>query len=134
MSRIKQNVPTDDYYEDKEFIRTWRKYQPSRGEINSGELLVIPDQAYSIEEIFDKFRRGISLPIELETHYIDGDEDDFDNIDLRQIAKDPYDLDESTILHRFKRGTHDAKEENNLVSPDITDKKEDGLQTETGVS
>lgn len=93
-------------------IVNWNNYKPSPGEYNSGELLVVPDQAYSIEEIFDKFRRGISLPIELPTYYPD-DEPDFDDLDLRQVAKDVYDIDETNALHyhtkRAKRAGQGAK-------------------------
>lgn len=92
-------------------IRNWRNYQMSKGEVNSGELLVVPDQAYSIEQIFDKFRRGISLNIERNDggYYLDEDSDDFDNIDLRQIAKDPYDIDESAVINRLKAGTQEPQ-------------------------
>lgn len=82
-------------------ITNWNNYTPSKGEENSGELLVIPDQAYTIPEIFEKFRRGITLPLEREVSY--SDTDDFDDVDLRTIVKDPYDVDEELVRRRITK-------------------------------
>lgn len=119
----------------KLIITNWHNYKPVKGEENSGEILVVPDQAYTIEEIFEKFRRGISLPIENEDiHYLlDEDSNDFDNIDLRQIAKDAFDIDESAVNHRLKRGTQDASkiltEEDKSKLLKVEDKQEAPLAT-----
>ncbi|WNK13894.1 MAG: hypothetical protein [Microvirus sp.] len=82
-------------------IRNWNNYVPSEGEINSGELMVIPDQAYTIPEIFEKFRRGINLPLERDVYYTDTD--DFDDVDLRSTVKDPYDIDHDIVKDRLTR-------------------------------
>lgn len=87
-------------------IVNWNNYVTDSGETNSGEILVIPDQAYSVEEIFDKFRRGITLNIDREgTYLLEDDSEDFESLDLRQVAKDPYDIDESDIIRRLKQPT-----------------------------
>lgn len=80
-------------------IINWNNYKQSPGEQNSGEYLLVPDQAYTIPEIFEKFRRGINLQLEREVAY--SDTEDFDNFDIRQVVKDPYDVDEEVIRRQF---------------------------------
>lgn len=85
----------------KRIIRNWNNYEISKGEVNSGEIMVIPDQAYTIPEIFEKFRRGINLPLEREVSYTDTD--DFDDVDLRSTIKDPFDINHDIVTDRLTR-------------------------------
>lgn len=90
----------DDIRTTKPLIKNWsnRHLFPSKGEYNSGEQVTIPDQAYTIPQIFEKFRRGVPINVNREVYYQDSD--DFDNVDYRQIAKDPYDIDEIEVAMR----------------------------------
>lgn len=92
------------------------KYDPDLStEINSGELLVVPDQSYTIPEIIEKFTRGISLNIMREASY--SDTDDFDEVDERSMIKDYTDIQESVERIRERKERKSKK----------TSKGEDGL-------
>lgn len=89
---------------DKPRIISWHNYPGSKPEYNSGEVTVVPDDALSIPEIFERFRRGIPLPIQKEGVY--QDDPDFDDIDGRQLVKDYADVTEiaqGVNLRRFNR-------------------------------
>lgn len=81
-------------------IINWNNYQPSKGEYNSGEIMTVPDQSYTIPEIFEKFRRGINLELSRDVQYTDTD--DFEEVDLRSTIKDPFDIDTDSITVRKK--------------------------------
>lgn len=63
-----------------------------KGEVNSGEILVQPDQSYSVEEILEKFSKGLTLPIGNSLEYPDDDQD-FDDMVVSSY-KDITEIDE----------------------------------------
>jgi len=77
-------------------FRTWYNHKeiPSPGEENSGEVITVPYQSYTIREIFEKFGNGMPLPIGHNGNY-DPDPDidnpdpyrspDFDLADLTEL-------------------------------------------------
>lgn len=86
-------------------------YDNSRHEINSGEVMTIPDQSYTIEEIIDKFSRGINLELGNDAFY--SDTDDFDEIDERSQILDLTDISEAEgrmAARRNKRNQASAGE------------------------
>lgn len=100
-------------------ILNWNNYQPSSGEINSGEVVTIPDQSYTVEQIFDKFTRGISLPLVRNiTYTLDDESEDFEAVDLRSTIQDPYDLTSEDVEGYNKR--------RKAVDPDGLPSKESG--------
>lgn len=84
-------------------IRTPYNYEIVEGEINSGEIVTIPDESYTIEEILDKFTKGIHLGIEQDGQY--SDSDDFDDVDERTYLNDLSDIDDvqASMVERRKR-------------------------------
>lgn len=107
-------------------IRNWNNYELSKGEKNSGELLVVPDQSYTIPEIFEKFRRGIQLPLEREVSY--SDTDDFDDIDLRSTVKDPFDIDDEYVRSRLSRRSGKV-----ILDGGLPERTPEGLVSSDGV-
>lgn len=73
-------------------IRTHYDTPQSKPEVNSGEVMTEQDQGYTIEEILEKYARGITLDISQETFY--SDTDDFDEIDERSRIHDLTDINE----------------------------------------
>jgi len=74
-------------------IRTQLDFgQIYQGVANSGEILTVPDQSYTIEEILDRFTRGIALDINRNGQY--SDTDSFDDVDERSYLNDLTDMDE----------------------------------------
>lgn len=90
-------------------VRDHFNYEPEEGEINSGELLTVPDDAYTIEEIIDKFTKGIRLDI-MESHGY-SDSDDFDDIDGRSQIIDLTDIPElhEQMVQRRKKKSAEKK-------------------------
>lgn len=76
--------------------KRWNSYIYESGktsEENSGEVKVVPDQSYTIQEVFEKFRRGVSLDINRKVGY--SNTDDFDAVDERSMIKDYADIQDS---------------------------------------
>lgn len=77
---------------NKTKMTVWSNYKPQKGyQSFEGEVsIVVPDKAFTIQQIFDKFRRGISLNIEREPLYSDTDNfdhpDGFEIIDITDVA------------------------------------------------
>jgi len=65
----------------KHGMRTWTNYESQKGyEDYTGQVsIVVPDQAFTVKQIFDKFRVGITLPLDREVYY--SGTDDFDHPD-----------------------------------------------------
>lgn len=97
--------------ENKGFrIRTNTEYgERSKGEVINGVSMTIPDEAYTIEEILDKFAKGITLDITHNGEY--SDTEDFDDIDERTYLKDLTDIEdiEESMAARRQRRTAKAK-------------------------
>lgn len=96
--------------ENTKKVVSWHTYKPSQPEYNSGEIVVIPDQAFTIEEILDKFTRGIDLS----QLYRDGrysNSDDIDEVDHSRNVNDPYDIDDEVVesIPKFRRKKPDVK-------------------------
>lgn len=47
----------------------------TEGEVNSGELITVPDQSYTIEELLDKFSHGIVPAVQMQGTYDDDGSD-----------------------------------------------------------
>lgn len=59
-------------------------------EYNNGVSTTIPDLAYTVEEIIQKFTRGITLDIYNEPYYSDSDDlDDIDNYNISDLTDIP---------------------------------------------
>lgn len=108
----------------KRKIVNWFNYVPSEGEINSGELMTVPDQSYTIQEILDKFTAGIPLNITQNGEY--SDTDDFDDVDMRSQIIDFTDIPEITEKRNFYKKSKKSKEE-------ATPPKEAPLETSPSV-
>lgn len=74
---------------------------PPKGEVNSGELLVVPDQSYSIPVLLDKFTRGIMPPVlrhgeydEDQNEALDVDSDVFNPDDRSDVVNEMRDIQE----------------------------------------
>lgn len=72
-------------------------YKPSPGEVNSGELKTIPNEAYTVRELLEKYATGIQIDLERNVDYIDeGDfgtkrlfiSKDADLTDIDELRKD----------------------------------------------
>lgn len=88
-------------------IRTPYNYEIVEGEINSGEILTIPDESYTIEEILDKFTKGIHLGIEKDGQY--SDSDDFNDVDERTYLNDLSDIEDIEVSMAARRSRAKAK-------------------------
>lgn len=85
-------------------IVSWHNYSPSKPEYNTGEIVTVPDQAFSVEEILEKFTRGIDVG-DLYRSGRYSNTDDLDELDYSREVNDPYDIDEEIIdeVPKFKR-------------------------------
>lgn len=70
---------------EKAPLKNWRNYEHKKGyEDYEGQVSrTVPDQAYTVQEIFSKFRAGIRLNIEREPYY--SDTDNFDHPDASEM-------------------------------------------------
>lgn len=76
--------------------KRWNTYVYSKGkttEENSGEVKVVPDQSYTIQEVFEKFRRGVRVEVTRPVGY--SNTDDFDAVDERSMIQDYTDIKDS---------------------------------------
>lgn len=96
MSKQKFRIRTNTEYGDR-----------TKGEVNSGELLVVTDQAYTIEEILEKYTRGINLDINRDGQY--SDTDDFNDVDERTYLNDLTDFEEIEASMAARRQRRSAK-------------------------
>lgn len=94
-------------------IINWNNYVPEEGEVNSGEILLVEDQSYTIEEILEKFTKGIVIAVARDPQY--SDSDDFNDVDLGSQIKDLTDVEdlvaERNERKRAKRVIPDNKQE-----------------------
>ena len=104
------------------------------GEVNSSEVILIPDQSYSIQEIIDKFTRGVPLPLERNVQYADQDdlEQDFENDNIHPANQPDFDLSDvlSAVAFEEKRQTRKASRH---TSPGKTEVKRSEAEAETTV-
>lgn len=77
--------------------RTWYNYKLTEEdqEKNSGDLITIPDQAYTIKEILEKFTNGVLPDLTKLSGYPD-EEPTFDDTD--PIRDPAFDLADATVL------------------------------------
>lgn len=108
--------------EDKKIkyrVRTHLEYgERSKGEINSGEILTIPDESYTIDEILEKFTKGIKLDIMHEGSY--SDSDDFDDVDERTYLNDLSDIEDiesSMVARRSRAKAKASKQQQKATEP-----------------
>lgn len=68
----------------KYIVKNWftARSMVSKPEINSGEIMTVPDLAYTPEEILQKFTRGVQLDIVKEAEYSDSDDFDYPDNDV----------------------------------------------------
>lgn len=90
------NIPSHGM---KRKIVNWFNYEQSVGEINSGELMTIPDDSYTIQEILDKFSSGIALNIKHQGEF--SDSEDFEEVDMRSQITDFTDIPEIVEKRTF---------------------------------
>jgi len=92
---VKSEYVDEIYNEIKKTYTNQRTYKSKQGyEDYSGEVsIVTPDQAYTVQQIFDKFRQGVKLPLERDVYY--SDTDDFDH-------PDGYEMLDITDFHEVK--------------------------------
>lgn len=89
-------------------IRTSIEYgEHYKGVKNSGEVLTVPDESYTIEEILDKFTKGINLDLTLNGQYTDTD--DFDDVDERTYLNDLTDIEDIETSMAARRSRAKAK-------------------------
>lgn len=114
----------------KNKVTSWWNYTTSEPEYSSGEIVTVPDQAFTIEEILDKFTRGIDVG-EL---YRDGrytNSDNFDEVDYSRDVNDPYDIGEEILdeVPKFRRKKDSKKSDELPEDGDLqTVPKDDGAK------
>lgn len=57
-----------------------------KGEVNSGNVITMPDMTMSIPELLDKYSRGIVMPMASGGTYDNADFDDFQDDSLRDLV------------------------------------------------
>lgn len=93
--------------EIKRKIVNWNNYKPIPGEYFSNPSLTVPDESYTIQEILEKYSRGINLNVERQGSY--DNSDDFDIIDQRQLVKDYSDIEEVVLQQNEIRKAKEAR-------------------------
>lgn len=90
---------------------------PPRGEENSGELIVVPDQSYSIPVLLDKFTRGLMPPVlrhgdydEDQNEAFDVDSDVFTPDDRSDVVNEMRDIQERINTSRRSSQTKSTVE------------------------
>lgn len=78
-----------------------------KGEDCGTELMTVPDEAYTIQDILDKFTRGVNLNISKNGVYTDTD--DFDDVDELSTLNDLTDFEEIEASMAARRSRRDAK-------------------------
>lgn len=77
-------------------------------EFNDGKSLTIPNEAYSIKEVLEKFTSGINLPIQRNGQF--DENPDFDTADItRDPAADIYDITTALQVNQAKISEAEAK-------------------------
>lgn len=102
------------------FLQSWRKPLVIVGFVNDEEpSLTVPDDSYSIRDILNQFTSGINPPVNEYNQY-DGDNPDFEDIDLLTTFGDLSDYDSARLaqLERVvnaKKREQQAREFNRVV-------------------
>lgn len=106
-----------------EAIKQW-EYVPTddTSEFNFGKSMTVPNEAYTIKEVLEKFTSGINLPIQRNGQY---DQDpDFDSVDItRSPDADIYDV--TTALQDNQARIFEAEAKKAKFLKDKADKKAD---------
>lgn len=102
-------------------IVNWNNYKITRGEVFTNPSMTVPDESYTIQEILEKYSRGINLNIERQGEY--DNSDDFDIIDQRQLVKDYADIPEVVYLQneikKEKLSKRKGKDENAKLTKEV---------------
>lgn len=102
-------------------IVNWNNYKITRGEVFTNPSMTVPDESYTIQEILEKYSRGINLNIERQGEY--DNSEDFDIIDQRQLVKDYADIPEVVYLQneikKEKLSKRKGKDENAKLTKEV---------------
>jgi len=97
------------------------------GEVISGKSLTVPDESYTIRELYDRFTRGQGIDSILKEGTYDEDlgDDDFDSISPLETALDITDVDDEVrYVKEFNKRAKQKKNEEKVVEPVNTLKDE----------
>lgn len=77
------------------FNTPYNRVVVSIGEVNSGELITIPDESFSIKDIVERFVRGLPIGEDYDGFI---DDDGFDGFDTQPSYRPSYDLSDLDFL------------------------------------
>lgn len=108
------------------------KHVISSGEENTGELITVPDQSYTIEELIDKFSRGIAPNIVRHQPTYDDDGND----ELPFVPDDIVDVQQryDMLMQRAEHEKRDASSQAAVNKQSDTDVKDVERSSETAAN
>lgn len=90
-------------------VRTTLTYYPiNNGEVITGVSQVVEDESFTIEEILEKFARGINLGLAFNNAEY-SDTEDFDDVDERDVIKDYSEIGEASERIAARQAKRKAK-------------------------
>lgn len=114
-------IMTKQKQPQKPKYNTWDNYKQSASsyEYNSGELVTVPNMAYSIKEILEKFTRGQAVPHH-EGFYSDTDNFDEDDL-LRRPDFDIVDVEYElqNLQNKIQNTKQNTKQNTNKTQVDV---------------